>query len=1124
QGVGRPKDPVYTLTQRQDKDIIHWLAAQPSQPYMVFTQHRKYLLSQVTQVTQGTGNWILNKQEFLEWKDSSNSSRILCLNGIHGSGKTMIVSLIIQSIETEIQIKEGTACIYFFFQEDDKQHVSPAGIWATLLIQLLKIEAVGVSNELKARISNPFQKPALIDSSEYLDLLRAQAVAFTSVYLIIDGLDRCLYNTSRVGALKEISESLRDLPSHVRILFTSRDSYIGEEIGTHQKIPITPTEEDVRAYVKKRIADDSLLKKVLKQSDHRNYVIQRVTDKTLSSKMFLSAKLHVDNLVNKSNYGDIENALETLADNSPASRLAAEKVARRINETDNDDCHLSKHILMWVTHAKEEINIKQIQDSLAIQKSEGRCYEHYRPIKEAVMRACTELVIRDPEKETLTLSHKSVKEHLEQAGTIPNNSDFQIARTCLYFLTNNCNAKKTSPLLQYAAKHWQEHLSGKEQTTDESMTLLVIKFLKNSSNLITALQALEQIDRSLLNGMTGWHAAVYFNLIPWADHLITFGVDAKCSNGQTALHWAVRYDRGMFLDLLICKSANPNLSDEAGDTPLHLALATGNITMAQSLIKGKARIDIRNKKNISPLELAIQYGPTSIAQMMIESQKNVNAEIFQDWTLLRQVLSHGFNICSEKNEDGLSASSKEWNQYESQVADARNHIHFLTNLLLERGVDLNRPSTKTGWTPLVFAASKGELYIMRRLLTCDKPAKVDLRDREKKSPLWWAIHSEIANGIQLLSDHGADVNETYGDGSTPLYEAVKKKNSKLVQLLVTLGANVNTSVNSRTGKRSTLLIEAIRLQDRDTASVLLNAEAKLDEQDANHKSPLFYAIKSGDKALVWLLISKNSVVESLSPRMNTRNSTYLQSSLEVALKENDYSTAYLLCEHGASPNAVIGNKKKTLLQWAIEQNDLRAVRLLVHYGASVDSQDENGITPLHRAVLYKRQSIMTLLLSYITEPSSLNIADKRGNTPLSLAVQKDVSAFIPMLILYGASCNATGRGGLTAVHHAARKDFREGLRMMLNSNGDPNVADTEGFTAVHHAVDGAGISPGLISMLAAADADLEAKDNNGRTPLMIAAQNDKHEMIGYLLEKGVNIEEQDKNGYIALNYAQLSPS
>lgn len=163
--------------------------------------------------------------------------------------------------------------------------MSPAGIWATLLIQLLKIEAVGVSNELKARISNPFQKPALIDSSEYLDLLRAQAVAFTSVYLIIDGLDRCLYNTSRVGALKEISESLRDLPSHVRILFTSRDSYIGEEIGTHQKIPITPTEEDVRAYVKKRIADDSLLKKVLKQSDHRNYVIQRVTDKTLSSKM-----------------------------------------------------------------------------------------------------------------------------------------------------------------------------------------------------------------------------------------------------------------------------------------------------------------------------------------------------------------------------------------------------------------------------------------------------------------------------------------------------------------------------------------------------------------------------------------------------------------------------------------------------------------------------------------------------------------------------------------------------------------------------------------------------------------------------------------------------------------------
>lgn len=839
---------------------------------------------------------------------------------------------------------------------------------------------------------------------------------------------------------------------------------------------------------------------------------------------FLSAKLHVDNLIKQTNFHDIKTALETLADNSPASKLATKKVAQRINETDDGECHLSKHILMWVTHAKEEINIKQIQDSFAIQKSEGQCYEHHRPVKKAVMRACTELVIRDPEKETLTLSHKSVKEHLEQAGTIPNNSDFQIARTCLYFLINTCNAKKTSPLLQYAAKHWQAHLSGKEQTTDESMALLIIQFLKNGSNLITALQALEQIDSSLLNGMTGWHAAVYFNLISWADHLITFGVDAQCSNGQTALHWAVRYDRGMFLDLLICKSANPNLFDEAGDTPLHLALATGNITMAQALIRGKAQIDIRNKKNISPLELAIQYGPTSIAQMMIESQKNVNEEIFQDWTLLRQVLSHNFIICSEKNEDGLSENPKEWSQYEPQVADARNHIHFLTNMLLERGVDLNRPSTKTGWTPLVFAASKGDLYLMRRLLTCDKPAKVDLRDREKKSPLWWAIHSEIANGIQLLSDHGADVNETYGDGSTPLYEAVKKKNSKLVQLLVTLGANVNASVNSRTGKRSTLLIEAIRLQDSDTASVLLNAEAKPDEQDANDKSPLFYAIKSGDGALVWLLISKNSAVESLSPEMNARNSTSIQSPLEVALRQKDYSTAYLLCENGASPNTVIGNKKRTLLQWAIQQNDLRAVRLLVHYGASVDSQDENGLTSLHWAVLFRRQNIMTLLISYITGPSLLNIADKHGNTPLSLAVQKDIIAFIRVLILYGASCNATDLDGLTAVHHAARKDFREGLRMMLNSNGDPNVADKEGFTAVHHAVDGAGTSPGLISMLVAAGADLEAKDNNGRTPLMIATQRDKHEMIGYLFEKGVNIEEQDKDGYIALHYAQLSPS
>lgn len=67
--------------------------------------------------------------------------------------------------------------------------------------------------------------------------------------------------------------------------------------------------------------------------------------------------------------------------------------------------------------------------------------------------------------------------------------------------------------------------------------------------------------------------------------------------------------------------------------------------------------------------------------------------------------------------------------------------------------------------------------------------------------------------FQLPAENGINVNETYSDGLTPLYEAVKQKSSKAVQLLVSLGANVDAKI----ANESWLLIEAIKLRDRDTA-------------------------------------------------------------------------------------------------------------------------------------------------------------------------------------------------------------------------------------------------------------------------------------------------------------------
>lgn len=818
---------------------------------------------------------------------------------------------------------------------------------------------------------------------------------------------------------------------------------------------------------------------------------------------------------------EIMHALKHLPDSAlGAFKASTKEIAQKVKTNKgNGELLLTKHILLWVSHAKVDMNIEQIQDSFAIQKSEGRCYEDHRPAKDLVKRACTGLV--KTENETFGLVHKSVKQHLLQFEIISNDADLEIGKTCLYFLLNTCKEKRNSPLLQYAAKYWWAHLNSKDQVFDEKTDSLVMRILKDKPNLTRAFEAMEEVQGGAFNGMTGWHAAVHFDLLSWAERFpADVNVDARCSDRQTALHWAVRYGRRKFVELLILKSANLNLCDQAGDTPLHKALVgptADNVAIAKALIKSGARLDIRNGKGVSPLETVIQYGPPSIAKLMIESQKDVNAEIFEDWTLLRYV----FEISGVVGQESPETKHGEWNQLQAAVTD---HVRSLTELLLERGVDLNNPSTKDGWTPLVFAASKGNIFLMRQLLNRKpNPARVDMRDREKKTSLWWATHHGMTDAAQLLIEHGANVSEGCGDGSTPLHEAVKKKNSKLVQLFASLGADVNTKVSNS----STLLIEAIRLQDHDTTWVLLNAGARPNEQDANGKSALFYAIEKQDNDLVWLLINRGASVTapSLAKKAGGKNTgVYMQTPLEHALRRKNHSAAWLLCEHGASPGTVIDETGRTLLHLAAYSGDLEAVRLLTctQRGASIAVQGEGGLTPLHYAVLLGREDIVTLLTSHIAEASSFDVTDAYGNTALSLATLKRNPTITEILVRRGASCKAADSKGLTPLHHAARLGFGIGLRLLLDGGGDPNSVDDNSFTPIHHVVNGSS-DQSLINTLAETGANLNVKDGDDRTPLMLAAQLGKYELVLCLLDAGADAGVEDAGGHTAYHYGENYP-
>lgn len=62
---------------------------------------------------KGSGEWLLEKPEFLDWMKSSSSS-ILWLHGIPGSGKSMLVATVIEFLRSRNEGVENPAPIGLF--------------------------------------------------------------------------------------------------------------------------------------------------------------------------------------------------------------------------------------------------------------------------------------------------------------------------------------------------------------------------------------------------------------------------------------------------------------------------------------------------------------------------------------------------------------------------------------------------------------------------------------------------------------------------------------------------------------------------------------------------------------------------------------------------------------------------------------------------------------------------------------------------------------------------------------------------------------------------------------------------------------------------------------------------
>jgi ankyrin repeat protein len=93
-------------------------------------------------------------------------------------------------------------------------------------------------------------------------------------------------------------------------------------------------------------------------------------------------------------------------------------------------------------------------------------------------------------------------------------------------------------------------------------------------------------------------------------------MDAAGTDGDTALHVAVRSGEGTMLSWLLSNGASPNLRNGEGDLPSHIAAALGDTAAMDVLIEYGASVRKRNWANLTPIGVARMRGNARMVEFL----------------------------------------------------------------------------------------------------------------------------------------------------------------------------------------------------------------------------------------------------------------------------------------------------------------------------------------------------------------------------------------------------------------------------------------------------------------------------------------------------------------------------
>ena len=709
-----------------------------------------------------------------------------------------------------------------------------------------------------------------------------------------------------------------------------------------------------------------------------------------------------------------------------------------------------------------------------------------------------------------------------------------------------------------------DHGADVNARNNNSVTAIMIACYKGNTDAISVLlKAGADLNMTDGNGASCIHHVVGEGFTKaMLETVINHGADVNLTNNNnaTALMIACLNSNVDAINVLLNAGADSNIADADGDSCLHNAVGKSCIAdpaiaayegythlhhgdcskeNLQAIIDHGVDINASNKMNVTALMVACQRGNTDVINILLNAGADPNIADEKGAAcihhavgggcrkeVLLRLISRGADVnattkinrtalkiaCLNRNEDAINVLLNAG--ADSNIADADGDTCLHTAL---GNICIADPTTAAyeGYTCLHHGGCSTEnLQVM-----IDHGADVNALNNQNATALMIACHKRNTDAINVLLNAGADPNIADDKGATCIHHAVSESCSKdVLETIINQGEDANvTSKNNVTASMTACLN-----RNEDAINVLLNAGANTNIIDADGDTCLQTALGKGCRLA--------------STVADYEGHNYLHH------RGCSIENLQAMIDHGANVNAT-NKMSETALMLACQKQNIIAMRVLLDPEANPDIADVKGDTLLHNAI--QKHVSKETLHAIIDHGVDVNAINHKGESALLLACETGQKESVSLLLRAGAyddtmSClhkvlkgeydheilqmlldhgvpvNAANKNQQTAYMLACHQGNIDAMCTLVNAGADPNIKDSDDKTCLHRVVHG-GSRKYILQAIIDHGADVNAVNNEGATVLMLVCEAGQKEVVNIFLRAEADTSIVDVHGDTCLH-------